>query len=221
VGDLPPDPPRGRARDEGGPAEVVALDPFVADQKLLDALRAGDARAKAALFDRHAAHVERVLVRLLGFDTELADVMQDVFVEALGSIHEVREARALKAWLTSIAVFTARRKIRSRVRRSWLRFFAPESLPEPESPHGEGSDEREAVERTYRILDRLAPDERIAFALRLIDGMELTEVARACQVSLATIKRRIARAEEQFRQHAQQDPVLREWVEGGERWATT
>ena len=49
-----------------------------------------------------------------------------------------------------------------------------------------------------RLLDRLPVDERIPFALRAIDGMDLREVASACGVSVPTVRRRLARAERRF-----------------------
>ena len=73
----------------------------------------------------------------------------------------------------------------------------------------------QALHATYRLLSTLQPDEQIAFALRFIDGMELTEVAAACDVSLATIKRRLARAEARFSELARSEPALVEWI-GGE-----
>jgi len=77
---------------------------------------------------------------------------------------------------------------------------------------------RDATRRVYRVLDTLPEDERIAFALRFIDDMELTDVAEACDVSLATIKRRLDRAEATFVARARKDVVLSGWLEGGARW---
>jgi RNA polymerase sigma-70 factor, ECF subfamily len=47
--------------------------------------------------------------------------------------------------------------------------------------------------------------------------MELTAVARACNVSLATIKRRLARAQKTFTALASEQPSLVEWVHPEER----
>jgi RNA polymerase sigma-70 factor (ECF subfamily) len=55
------------------------------------------------------------------------------------------------------------------------------------------SDAREALVRFRAILERLNVSDRTAFVLRFVDGIELTEVASALGVSLATIKRRLAR----------------------------
>jgi len=86
----------------------------------------------------------------------------------------------------------------------------------PEAEARPASDEAtEALRRTYLVLDRLPREERIAFALRTIEGMKLEEVADACGVSLATAKRRLARAEQRFLELCRADAVLREWLEGG------
>ncbi|MBK6847202.1 MAG: RNA polymerase sigma factor [Proteobacteria bacterium] len=191
-----------------------------AEDRLLAGLRAREEGALAALFERYGAHVQRVLVRTLGVDAELADLVQEVFVQVLQSVHQVEEAERLKAWITSVAVFTARGWIRARQRRRWLSFFDPPSHAEPAAPHADDAT-REAARSTYRVLERLSVDLRLPFALRYIDGMELTEVAAACEVSLATIKRRLAKAEALFVRLAQREPALRPWLEGGRRWSAT
>ena len=57
----------------------------------------------------------------------------------------------------------------------------------------------------------LSSDERIAFSLRHLEELELTEVASACGVSLSTVKRRLKRAEERFDALALRDPRLAGW----------
>ena len=195
--------------------------PFVGDDvALVEALRLGQPAARAALFDRHAPRVQRVLARVLGTDEELGDLLHEVFVRALDGIGKLEDPAALEGWLTSIAVFTARGLIRRRKARRWLRFFATQDVPEPEAPVASPEVTR-ALRSTYRVLEQLPTDERIVFCLRVIDGMELTVVARACGVSLATIKRRLARAEEHFVARARAEPELADWLEGGARWAAT
>jgi RNA polymerase sigma-70 factor (ECF subfamily) len=199
-------------------AEVLRPTAFLPEEQLVGAARQGDDAARSAIFERHATHVARVLVRLLGSDSELSDLLHDVFTFAFRDLDRLTDAAALKAWLTAIAVNTARGHIRLRVRRRWLRFLAPEELPEVECPWAD-EETRAAMRATYTILQGMDADERIAFALRFIDGMELTEAAAACGVSLATIKRRLARAETTFVTRAREAPVLEGWLDGGSRWA--
>jgi RNA polymerase sigma-70 factor, ECF subfamily len=79
---------------------------------------------------------------------------------------------------------------------------------------GHSPEHGEALRATYHVLGRLSADERIPFALRFIDGMELTEIADACAVSLATTKRRLSSAQKKFTSIARTYPELADWVEG-------
>jgi RNA polymerase sigma-70 factor (ECF subfamily) len=53
---------------------------------------------------------------------------------------------------------------------------------------------RERVDVVYEALDAIAPQLRIPWTLHVIEGQTLPEVAAICEVSLATVKRRIADA---------------------------
>src|SRR5262249_13721280 len=192
-------------------AAVIRLHAAESDEALVAALRAGRPGAGQALFDVHGAYVRKVLLRVLGPDAEISDLVQDVFVVALESLSKLENPRALRGWLAQIAVFQARHYIRHRKQWRILRFFAPQDMPSGRvsSPDFEAS---EALRATYRLLAELSADEQVAFTLRFIEGMDLAEVATACDVSLATIKRRLARAEERFIKLAKQEPSLAEWA---------
>jgi RNA polymerase sigma-70 factor (ECF subfamily) len=181
------------------------------DELLVLSLRARHPDAGTQLFDRYAPHVRRVLVRVMGPDSEILDLVHDVFVTALESVHRLVDPKALRAWLTQIAVFTARARIRRRVRGRVLRLLPFSELPEPELPPAD-FEASESMRAVYRVLALLDADQRIAFALRFVAGMELTEVAASCGVSLATIKRRLARAQSTFVTAAHREPALAEWL---------
>jgi RNA polymerase sigma-70 factor (ECF subfamily) len=211
---------RHPARDRPLQAVPAPVAPFADATALVEALRANEPGAKAAFFERYAKLVERIVTHVLGFDAELADVLQDVFAGALSSVHTLKDPAALEAWLSSVAALTARKVLRSRSRRAWLRRFIDSDEEDRYEPVGSAPDveARRALTAVYAVLDRLPADERVAFALRYIDGMELVEVASACNVSLATIKRRLVRAERRFLANAKNYPELNRWVSGGARW---
>lgn len=190
------------------------------DELLVLSLRARHPDAGTLLFDRYAPHVRRVLVRVMGPDSEILDLVHDVFVTAFESVNRLVDPRALRAWLTQIAVFTARARIRRRVRGRVLRFLPFTELPEPELPPAD-FEASQSMQAVYRVLEGLDTDQRIAFALRFVAGMELTEVAASCGVSLATIKRRLARAQLSFVNAAKREPALAEWLRSTGEGATT
>jgi RNA polymerase sigma-70 factor (ECF subfamily) len=212
----PPSGTRGRRPSDVAPIPFLAVD----DAALVHGLLVDNPSAKAAFVTRFAPDVERLVTHLIGLDRELADILQEVFVQALSSIRSLRDPAALKPWLLRIATHSARRALRSRTRRAWLRFFVDaeeEARVEPASPALD-VEARETLRAVYATLNCFPANERIAFALRYIDGMELAEVAATCAVSLATIKRRLRRSEGRFLNLARSHPLLAQWVEGGSRW---
>lgn len=219
---MPPAPRPSRPKDPepfGGPKPVVRALPITRDDPaIVRGLRAGEPWARAALFDRCAPVVESIVRRILGpGKDDIADVVHDAFVQALVSLDKLRDPQALIAWMQKIATHTACKVIRARRARRWLFFWDPAELPEL---HTDGVDPHltEACRRTYAVLDRLPTDERAAFALRYIEGLEVERVAELCDVSLSTIKRRLARAETRFTAAARHDEILSTWLEEGDRW---
>jgi len=198
---------------------AVARVTFVSNAALVAALGSGSAEAAGELYDRHARLVDRTLARVLGPDSELEDLRQDVFIQALASIGSLREPDALEGWLKGIAVFVARRAIDKRARRRrWMSWFSSDEPPEVPDVEGETRDEsRAALRAVYAVLTRMPTDERIVFALRQLDGWELSEVAEQTGMSLATTKRRFTRAVERFEALARLDPTLSSWMNGGAR----
>lgn len=187
------------------------------DAALVGALRAGHPGAAAALYDRYAAAVRETLRSILGPDDDIPDLLQEVFIRALDRIGRLRDVERLGAWLSAIAVFVARAQIRLRSRRRLLGIFSPErtNLRQLEQP---SSDARRAVREIYAVLDEMPVDERMAFVLRHLHEMTLPEAAEACDTSLATIKRRLGRAEARFLEAIRERPRLTYWLEEGTRW---
>jgi RNA polymerase sigma-70 factor (ECF subfamily) len=154
---------------------------------------------------------------VLGRDADIPDLLQDVFIRAIDRLSELQHLDQVRSWLTTIAVFTARAHIRRLARRKWLFLFSPDQTRqrhlEPPS-----SDARRALRETYRTLDTLPANERIAFVLRYIDGLTLPEAAAAASTSLATLKRRLSRAEKKFIARVREQPLLEQWLQEGTRW---
>jgi RNA polymerase sigma-70 factor, ECF subfamily len=194
--------------------KVVPFPVPESDAALVACLRSDPERGQLVLFDRYAGDVERVLLRLLGSDPDVTDLLHDVFITAMTSIRTLRDESALRSWLVGIAVHTARHRIRRRRFLRLVRFMAPEDLPDcaATTPSQDVSD---ALRLTYRLLSRLSTEDRIAFTLRKIDGMSVSAIAEATGVSMATVKRRVARAERDFVAQARQHEALRVWLEQG------
>src|SRR5207247_1154637 len=96
-------------------------------------------------------------------------------------------------------------------------FWSPADLPEIESADA-SPESRNAMCETYAILAQLPDEERVAFSLRMIDQMELADVASALGVSLATVKRLLRRAQDRFIAIAKRYPAVLEAIAEGTRF---
>jgi RNA polymerase sigma-70 factor (ECF subfamily) len=170
--------------------------------------------AAAAAWDRFAPLVRGLLWQALGVGSDVEDLTQDVFLTFFRRIGDLRDPNAVSSFLVSIAIRVARNELRRRRLRRWLSLSDDGELPERSAPTVDG-DAREALARLYAILDRLDSDTRLAFVLRFVRGMELTEVATALGCSLATAKRRIAKASERIALHARGDVSLAPYLAAG------
>ncbi|MBN2343453.1 MAG: sigma-70 family RNA polymerase sigma factor [Deltaproteobacteria bacterium] len=205
------------AMQPGLKSENVRVSFIGDDSALAKALKANQPGAREALYDKYATHVRGVLVRTLGTNVELQDHLHNVFIEAFSSTSSIRDDSKLKSWLTSVTVYTAIAHIRKTSRKRWLIFSAPDELPDVES-HDVDSEKRQALTQVYQVLEKMSVKERIPFSLRIIDGMPLQDVAEACDVSLATIKRRITKAKQRFAVLARSYPLLQELMDNDESW---
>lgn len=188
------------------------------NERLVASLRCGDLGAPAALFDAYGSYVERLLVRVLGSDPEIEDLLHEVFVEALTNIDQLREPAKLKGWLTRMTVFIARGSLRRRKRHRWLVFLPSEELPTEASP-STPPEARDLLDRVFGVLRKLRPNHRIAFSLRYIEGMTLPEAAEASGVSLATFKRWLKASDQAFLARAKHsDRALYEELLDTPRW---
>jgi RNA polymerase sigma-70 factor (ECF subfamily) len=148
-----------------------------------------------AVYRAHARYVATLALRVLGRDSDVDDVVHDVFVAAARGLDALRDVQAMRGWLGVVTVRVARRRLGTR---RLLSLFGLE----PETDYGElaspdaSPDQRAQVAQLYRVLDALPAAERLAWALRHIEGEPLDEVARLCGCSLATVKRRITAAQQ-------------------------
>jgi RNA polymerase sigma-70 factor (ECF subfamily) len=82
------------------------------------------------------------------------------------------------------------------------------------SAAGDGPESGVLVKRFYEVLGRMRTEDHLIFALRFVEGYSLAEVSAATGLSLATVKRRIARAKGEFARRAARDSVLGSLLEG-------
>jgi RNA polymerase sigma-70 factor, ECF subfamily len=172
------------------------------DDKLVARARRSDLLAFEALYRRHAGFALNLAVRIQGTATDAEDIVHDAFLKANERLSELRDGSAFRAWLGSIVV----RLVRSRLRRRrllsslGLASMEPIELDAIASPNAD-PESRVLLAQVYSLLQTLPADDRIAWTLRYVDHHRLEAVAELVDCSLATAKRRIARAQRFLADH--------------------
>lgn len=181
------------------------------DAALAIAARDGHPAAAGEIWDRFAALVRGLLRRSLGPDHDVEDHVQEVFLRFFSRLRELREPSAVRSFLVGITLRVSRSELRRRRLRRWLHLTEDGALPD--TPAAACDDAaREALARLYRILDGLDDEARLAFVLRHVEGLELTEVAGALEVSLATVKRRLGKVSARVLAQVARDPILSDYL---------
>jgi RNA polymerase sigma-70 factor (ECF subfamily) len=166
--------------------------------------------AVAWLVDEHSPVVRQMLVRVLGDNHDVEDLVQETFLVVLRQARTLKNPSALRSFVVSVAIRLARNELRRRSVRRWVGL---ETVTEPPLVGGHDPVTAEQVRCLYRVLDRMDADSRLLFLLRYVQGLELTELAEVAACSLATLKRRLARAEARFGAIAKAEPALRDYIE--------
>ena len=162
------------------------------DFDLMDAIAARDATALSTLYDRHAAAVMGVGVRILRDRAEADEMTGDVFIELWNRAERFDPSRGHPlAYLLGLARSRAIDRLRSRARRN--RVFVAQGEHEAAAPGDPFRDSANAQMRSFldRALSALHPGQRRALELAYFDGMSHSEVADATGEPLGTVKTRI------------------------------
>ncbi len=194
-------------------AETAA---YADDRLLVARCLGGERAAERELFRRERARVHATLYRVLGANRDMEDVLQETFLEVFRSLGRWRAEAKLATWIDRIAVRAAYRYMSAR---RGAGTTALDLVPEPVAPDAlpdARAHAREGVRRLYDALARLSPAARLAFALHVIDGRPLAEVAHLVGSTLVATKVRVWRAHRELARLAALDPVLAQYlIEGG------
>ncbi|MEY4583219.1 MAG: hypothetical protein RL701_7922 [Pseudomonadota bacterium] len=175
---------------------VIKLAERPTDGQLVAAALSGTGTAKRALFDRHVTMVAAIAFRLTGHDSDVDDIVQDSFIGAFTGLARLENVEAFRGFLASITTRTAiatlrRRKLLTRLglrRRELVRL---EALTAPHTP----ADVVAELRQVYGVIDEFPAHERVVLLLRRFEDLSLEEIAERTGASLATVKRRLVRAE--------------------------
>jgi RNA polymerase sigma-70 factor (ECF subfamily) len=166
------------------------------DAEIVGAVVRGQRDAFATLVARYERGAWVVARRVLRDDHAAADATQQAFLQAYQRLGNLREPERFGAWLMRIVRREAIREARRRTRRLDRPLEDPDGDPTdvPIAPSGQATALSEDSEVVLAALARLPEHERVAVALRYLDGYSVIEVAEALGRPLNTVTKQLSRA---------------------------
>jgi RNA polymerase sigma-70 factor (ECF subfamily) len=194
----------GSDHGQAAPATVETL--------LYQAIRRGAPDWQVRVFEHFRSLVYRLLIKALGPNAEIDDLIGDIFVSLFESAGNIKSAAGLRSYVVSVTMNAIRREFSRR--RRWTHYFGVKAsnLELEQRPALDDPKAKAALLQLSRILDDLHVDERMAFVLHNLEGLPLTEVADALRVSHSTIKRRVKRANRHLMKRVSRNALLVDYI---------
>ena len=192
-------------------ATIVDARPAVEDQ-FIERLKRSDPAAFETLVNERSGEIYGLLYRLTENKEEARDLTQETFLRAFQSIGQFRGESDLRTWIYRIAINQARNRWRW-----WRRRHRDSTISIDEATEtgqaavvakltsGNGSNPEQgalAHERERMLRKALGSLRRVyreAVVLRDIEGFAYEEIAVALDISVGTVKSRLARGRQELR----------------------
>lgn len=156
-----------------------------------------------ALWSRYSPALYRIAFRKLGNAEDAEDALQDALLSAFKNIHQFRGESQFSTWLGSIVLNSARMQLRRRLTHSLVSLDDLRDAGEPiwaerledSAPDAEQTfRETQTRENLEQVVENLPVRLRVAFRLRVFEGLTTSEAATALGVPEGTLKARFFRA---------------------------
>ena len=175
----------------------MAKDDHVLIRSVLD----GDKDAYGVLVARHGESMFRVAYRITESEADAEEIVQETFLRGYRSLAEFDARADFRTWIYRIAVNCALRVLSKRKTEAAVPIveeFDEEQRGVQVAHDGAGPDrlllDREIEHRRHAAMEKMTPDERLAFVLRHLEGRTTEEIAAALQVTPNNAKQAVFRA---------------------------
>jgi RNA polymerase sigma-70 factor (ECF subfamily) len=183
--------------------DSAAVDPT--DAELIAAVLNGDTASFEPLVKKYQPRVFATARRYARRESEVEDIVQDVFLKAFQKLGTFRGDAPFEHWLMRLAVRTCYDFLRAHQRNrelplsdlsddegDWLERFAA-------NPTDSGENAAAARELVERVMAHLSPAARLVITLLEIEDRSLKEIAALTGWSVAVVKIRAFRARAEMR----------------------
>ena len=194
-------------RDRGAPPLDETADGSLSelgDAWLVERAKRGEQQAFAVLVRRYERKLIRVLVRLVRDAETARDLGQETFFRVYERLDRFDTARRFGPWLFRVGVNLGLDWLRSRkneaVRPLSLDGTRPDGHPVFEIADGDPRVQADLVQEVQFVLERIPVSYRTILVLRDLEGFSSSEVAAIVGRREATVRWRLSKAREKFRE---------------------
>lgn len=173
--------------------------------ELVRAAQLGDRQALGRLFERFERHVHAVALRCLRDETEAQELTQDVFLQAMRKLPQLREPLALPGWLRKMTRRMAINRLKRRSPSSSVDAGRVEQHPAPTHTPLAEMLVREQAGQVHEGLTALGELDRQTLVAFYLEDRSLVEMSAQFHAPIGTIKRRLHVARKRLAQ--QLDPA--------------
>ena len=182
------------------------------EKQFIERLKRGEAAAFETLVTERSGEIYGLLYRLTENNEEARDLTQETFLRAFQNIRSFRGDSDLRTWIYRIAINQARNRWRWWKRRRRDSTVSLDAAGENGKPalvntlkaENSRSPEQDTLAREreralHSALRGLRRVYREAVILRDIEGLAYDEIATALDISIGTVKSRLARGRQELR----------------------
>jgi RNA polymerase sigma-70 factor (ECF subfamily) len=164
-----------------------------ADDELVARHLEGDPDAFAALYRAHGQAVYRRLTRILGPISDRDDVLQEVFLAVHRALPRFRGDAKVSTLIHRIAINQACEHLRRQGRRpvALAGDRVLDELPVAATSPEHRLAAREELEHVLSCLNRIKPKKRVAYLLRVVDGLSFEQIGELVEASAETVAKRV------------------------------
>ncbi len=159
------------------------------------------------LVRRFSGGMHRTVARILGDDEEAWDVVQMAFVRAWQRLDRYDPRWSFATWVYRIATNLAIDLLRARSSRERAHQASGESAPPPprslEASAAARVEQHDVEQVLRRVTGVLTPQQRTAFVLREVEGLDTAEVAELMGCSPTTVRNHVFQARKALRREVE------------------
>ena len=176
------------------------------EAQLIAKLKEGNQQAFMELIDLYKHLVFNTVLNMVMNFEEAEDITQEVFIQVFQSIQSFRGDSKLSTWLYRIAITKSldwQRKNNAQKRMNQMKVAFgignyEESIPDFQHPGSQLANKEKAIV-LYNAMKKLPENQRIAFTLIKVDGLNYEDVSAIMKTSIKSLEGLMHRAKENLR----------------------